>query len=94
MEIVIVVGPGGAKYEENQRRQSFRGHAQQLGDRGLFIVLIVSIVLLFANFAYLNTQSNHDKQYIGHAGELRVLSQRIGRTPPKRRRARARRSSS
>ncbi|MDU5674893.1 MAG: hypothetical protein E6023_05785, partial [Pseudomonas aeruginosa] len=36
---------------------------------GLFIVLIVSIVLLFANFAYLNTQSNHDKQYIGHAGE-------------------------
>ncbi|HBN9568661.1 TPA: chemotaxis chemoreceptor PilJ [Pseudomonas aeruginosa] len=46
---------------------------------GLFIVLIVSIVLLFANFAYLNTQSNHDKQYIGHAGELRVLSQRIAK---------------
>ncbi|MGZ8061581.1 chemotaxis chemoreceptor PilJ [Pseudomonas aeruginosa] len=45
---------------------------------GLFIVLIVSIVLLFANFAYLNTQSNHDK-YIGHAGELRVLSQRIAK---------------
>ncbi|HEP9214386.1 TPA: chemotaxis chemoreceptor PilJ [Pseudomonas aeruginosa] len=46
---------------------------------GLFIVLIVSIVLLFANLAYLNTQSNHDKQYIGHAGELRVLSQRIAK---------------
>ncbi|HCF2322643.1 chemotaxis chemoreceptor PilJ [Pseudomonas aeruginosa] len=46
---------------------------------GLFIILIVSIVLLFANFAYLNTQSNHDKQYIGHAGELRVLSQRIAK---------------
>lgn len=46
---------------------------------GLFIVLIVSIVLLFANFAYLNTQSNHDEQYIGHAGELRVLSQRIAK---------------
>ncbi|WP_397377281.1 methyl-accepting chemotaxis protein [Pseudomonas sp.] len=44
---------------------------------GLFIVLIVSIVLLFANFAYINTQSNYDTEYIGHAGELRVLSQRI-----------------
>ncbi len=31
---------------------------------------------MFANFTYLNTQSNYDKQYIGHAGELRVLSQR------------------
>ncbi|PWB32136.1 chemotaxis protein [Pseudomonas sp. SDI] len=45
----------------------------------LFVVLILSIVLLFANFAYLNTQANHDKQYIGHAGELRVLSQRIAK---------------
>ena len=45
----------------------------------LFVVLILSIVLLFANFAYLNTQSNYDKQYIGHAGELRVLSQRIAK---------------
>lgn len=44
---------------------------------GLFIVLIVSIVLLFANFAYINTQSSYDTEYIGHAGELRVLSQRI-----------------
>lgn len=42
----------------------------------LFIALIVFIMLLFANFAYLNTQANYDKQYIGHAGELRVLSQR------------------
>lgn len=61
---------------------------------GLFIVLIVSIVLLFANFAYLNTQSNHDKQYIGHAGELASCRSGSRRTPPKRRRARARRSSS
>ncbi|WP_026146487.1 methyl-accepting chemotaxis protein [Zestomonas thermotolerans] len=45
----------------------------------LFVVLIVSIVLLFANFAYLNTQSNYDKEYLGHAGELRVLSQRIAK---------------
>ncbi|MCU1718658.1 methyl-accepting chemotaxis protein [Pseudomonas sp. 5P_3.1_Bac2] len=46
---------------------------------GLFIVLIVSIVLLFANFAYINKQSNYDTEYIGHAGELRVLSQRIAK---------------
>ena len=46
----------------------------------LFVVLILSIILLFANFAYLNTQSNYDKQYIGHAGELRVLSQRIAKS--------------
>lgn len=46
---------------------------------GLFIVLIICIVLLFANFAYLNTQSNYDKEYISHAGELRVLSQRIAK---------------
>ncbi|WP_339436147.1 MULTISPECIES: methyl-accepting chemotaxis protein [unclassified Pseudomonas] len=45
----------------------------------LFIALIVFIMLLFANFAYLNTQSTYDKQYIGHAGELRVLSQRIAK---------------
>jgi len=45
----------------------------------LFVVLIISIILLFVNFAYLSTQSNYDKQYIGHAGELRVLSQRIAK---------------
>ncbi|WP_044871083.1 methyl-accepting chemotaxis protein [Pseudomonas sp. LFM046] len=46
---------------------------------GLFVVLVISIVLLFANFAYLNTQANYDKEYISHAGELRVLSQRIAK---------------
>ncbi|AVO52702.1 methyl-accepting chemotaxis protein [Ectopseudomonas mendocina] len=45
----------------------------------LFVVLIVSIVLLFANFAYINTQSNYDTEYISHSGELRVLSQRIAK---------------
>ncbi|MEQ7919954.1 methyl-accepting chemotaxis protein [Xanthomonas sp. WHRI 1810A] len=45
----------------------------------LFVALIIFIMLLFANFAYLSTQSNYDKQYIGHAGELRVLSQRIAK---------------
>ena len=46
---------------------------------GLFAILIVSVVLLFANFAYLNQQAEHDKQYIGHAGELRLLSQGIAK---------------
>lgn len=45
----------------------------------LFVGLIIFIMLLFVNFAYLSTQSNYDKQYIGHAGELRVLSQRIAK---------------
>lgn len=45
----------------------------------LFVVLIVSIVLLFANFAYINTQSGYDTEYISHSGELRVLSQRIAK---------------
>ncbi len=46
---------------------------------GLFVVLVVSIVLLFANFAYVNTQADYDNEYIAHAGELRVLSQQIAK---------------
>ena len=46
---------------------------------GLFAILVVSVVLLFVNFAYINTQSNYDKEYITQAGELRVLSQRIAK---------------
>lgn len=45
----------------------------------LFAVLVVAIILLFVNFIYTNTQSNYDKEYITHAGELRVLSQRIAK---------------
>lgn len=45
----------------------------------LFVALVVFIVLLFANFAHLNAEAGYDKQYIGHAGELRVLSQRIAK---------------
>lgn len=45
----------------------------------LFAILVVSVVLLFVNFAYINTQSNYDKQYITQAGELRELSQRIAK---------------
>jgi twitching motility protein PilJ len=59
--------------------KSIRGSRSSAQIAGLFVALIVFIMLLFANFAYLNTQSNYDKQYIGHAGELRVLSQRIAK---------------
>lgn len=59
--------------------QSLQGSRSSAQIAGLFVALIVFIMLLFANFAYLNTQSNYDKQYIGHAGELRVLSQRIAK---------------
>lgn len=45
----------------------------------LFVILIVSIVLLFVNFVYMNEQSNYDTEYVGHAGELRVLSQRVSK---------------
>ena len=45
----------------------------------LFAVLVVSVVALFVNFLYINTQSDYDKEYITHAGELRVLSQRIAK---------------
>lgn len=46
---------------------------------GLFVILIVSIILLFSIFIYLNIQAVNDQQYITHAGELRVLSQRIAK---------------
>jgi twitching motility protein PilJ len=46
---------------------------------GLFILLLVSMVLLFVNFAYVSTQADNDSEYLGHAGELRVLSQRIAK---------------
>ena len=45
----------------------------------LFVILIVSIVLLFVNFVYMNEQSNHDTEYVVYAGELRVLSQRASK---------------
>lgn len=59
--------------------RSLEGARSRLQILALFVALIIFIILLFVNFAYLNTQSNYDKQYIGHAGELRVLSQRIAK---------------
>jgi len=41
----------------------------------LFAVLVISVLLLLANFIYLNIQTGRDNQYATHAGELRVLSQ-------------------
>lgn len=44
---------------------------------GLFAALILSLLLLFVNFVYLNIQTGYDAEYIAHAGELRVLSQQL-----------------
>jgi twitching motility protein PilJ len=44
-----------------------------------FVVLVLAIVLLFANFTYVNRLSAYDAEYIGQAGELRVLSQSIAK---------------
>ncbi len=45
----------------------------------LFVILFVSAILLLVNFLYLSTQATNDKEYLAHAGELRVLSQRIAK---------------
>ncbi len=45
----------------------------------LFVVLLVSVALLFANFAYLDRQAERAQQYIRHAGELRLLSQGLAK---------------
>ena len=47
---------------------------------GLFAALILSLILLFINFVYLKVQSSYDTEYIGHSGELRVLSQQISKS--------------
>ena len=47
---------------------------------GMFVVLIVAIVLLFANFAYLSTQAGYDSQYQAQATELRILSQQLAKS--------------
>lgn len=65
--------------KKNNAGNLFSGMRSSSVIAGLFVGLIVSIVLLFANFTYLNVQSGYDTEYITHAGELRVLSQRIAK---------------
>src|SRR3989344_8494008 len=73
-------GPGGGRIMIKMNANALlSGVRSNTLITGLFIVLIVSIVLLFANFAYVNTQADHDNEYIAHAGELRVLSQQIAK---------------
>lgn len=62
---------------DTQMLSSMRSNRQFLG---LFAALIVSLLLLFVNFLYLNVQSAYDTEYIGHSGELRVLSQQISKS--------------
>ncbi|NIP71705.1 MAG: chemotaxis protein [Gammaproteobacteria bacterium] len=50
------------------------------GDRkflSMIVMLVVSIVLMFATFGYVTIQNQYDQEYITLAGEERVLSQRI-----------------
>lgn len=74
--------------------RSLQGSRSTAQIAGLFVALVILIMLLFANFAYLNTQANHDKQYIGHAGELRVVSQRIAKSATEAATGKPRRSAS
>ncbi|GAA4651991.1 chemotaxis chemoreceptor PilJ [Kistimonas scapharcae] len=45
----------------------------------LFVVLFLSLVAMIGAFWLINKQSTQDKEYIAHAGELRVLSQQIAK---------------
>ncbi|OQX37923.1 MAG: chemotaxis protein [Oceanospirillales bacterium LUC14_002_19_P2] len=45
----------------------------------LIVVLILSLVAMIGAFWLINKQSTQDKEYIAHAGELRVLSQQIAK---------------
>ncbi len=75
-----MVGPGGGqKMKKINASKLLAGARSNRLIFGLFVALIVSIVLLFANFAYVSTQAGYDKEYIAQAGELRVLSQRIAK---------------
>ena len=43
------------------------------------VMLIVSILAFLGVTIFINTQANQDKEYISHAGELRVLSQELAK---------------
>ncbi len=45
----------------------------------LALLLIAAVVAMVASFLYINTHSRYDKEYIAHAGEMRVLSQQIAK---------------
>lgn len=47
---------------------------------GFFIVLLIVSILAFLGVTvFVNTKANQDKEYINHAGELRVLSQELAK---------------
>ncbi|WP_264758387.1 methyl-accepting chemotaxis protein [Aestuariirhabdus haliotis] len=45
----------------------------------MFVVLVLSLVGMIGNFWYVNQQATYDKEFIAHAGEMRVLSQQIAK---------------
>ncbi|MDD3449420.1 MAG: methyl-accepting chemotaxis protein [Gammaproteobacteria bacterium] len=53
------------------------GTGKQVGALG--VVLLALIVLMAVNFALVARQNAFDKQYIEHAGEMRILSQEIAK---------------
>lgn len=64
------------KMNDDQFLAGLRGN---LVIAALFAVLFAAVILLFVNFIYSSTQAKYDKEYITHAGELRVLSQRMAK---------------
>lgn len=55
----------------------FAGLRSNRAITALFIVLLVSFVVLLANFTQMNRHLRYEAEYLGHIGELRVLSQRM-----------------
>ena len=45
----------------------------------LFGLLAISLIVMVAAFWYTNRQAGFDREYVAHAGELRVLSQQIAK---------------
>ena len=46
----------------------------------LFVILVIALAAMVGAFWHISRQATHDKEYIAHAGELRVLSEQIAKT--------------
>ena len=67
------MGPDGGqimkKLSADKLISDVRGSALKTG---LFITMVLSIIVIFINIVYMNTQTSYEKEYISHAGEMRV----------------------
>ena len=59
---VQVVQAGAGKMKKMNANALLAGVRSNTLIAGLFILLIVSMVLLFVNFAYINTQADYDNE--------------------------------